>query len=283
MSRFPAGVAVLSAVLFVVPVVSAQNRGPMEEQRARQEEVNRLQGELTAARARLSAIQAAVRAKFETRDDYRALQAEIRQAQREFEQAREPVIAKLRQSEEYKRASEEARLASERVERQREGNPTTQPTNPEPIEQSLLDAITEKMEQKSDISRMEAKAIEQDEGARRAQERVKAASAKLNAIQTEYRAALLANPDWVVARDEVLAAQARMTGQAGGTGMGGRGQSSFNNNNVNPGAGSVVPGGPTQGPNPGGFVPGGTGLGEQPGVGVVPPPATQPSTTNPRN
>lgn len=285
MSRLASRVAMVAAVFAVIPIAEAQVRTPLEQQRVNQAEINRLQSDLSTARANLNVVEARIRSRFESRDDYRKVEAELRQAQREYDQARIPVLAKLRETEAYKQASEQARLASERVERERsvEGNPTTQPTSNEPISQSLLDAIVEKMEENSEITRMEGQAIEQDQTARQARDRLREVSSRLSAIRSEYRDALTADPEWQSARESFVQASARLASnsQTPRTEQPG---SSFNDPSLRPNSGGVVPGGPARN-TPGGFVPGGTGFGPGTGVGggVVPPPATQPLNPPPAN
>lgn len=198
--------------------------------------------QLEAAQRRLTAARAAVRAKFEASDEFQQAQRELNEAQQAYDAARAPVLAKLRETDEYKRAQQEAQLASERVEKERKeqtattGDPTTQPAAAtQPVSESLLDAVNKQMNERTDVSRMEADAVAHDDGAREAKARLDSASARMNAIRAKYQAALLNDSDFIAAQREVDAARVNGAGAGGATG-GTRGMSGGGN------GGSATPG-----------------------------------------
>lgn len=181
--------------------------------------------QLEAAQRRLSAARTAVRAKFEASDEYIQAQQELNDAQRAFDQAREPVMARLRETDEYKRAQHEAQLASDRVAKEREqeeqthGSPTTQPAAAtQPVPESLLDAVYKQMDERNDVSRMEAQAIAQDPTASKARAELEKASARIGAIRAKYNAALLNDPDFVAAQKAVDDARVNGAGSGGAVG-----------------------------------------------------------------
>lgn len=174
--------------------------------------------DLMAAESRLRTAQTAVRLRFEAEEEYIAARQELETAQKEFAEASEPVLARLRETGAYRRATEEARLASELVEREKAKDPAaTQPATTQPFEQSLLDAVQKRMEEQTEVSRLETTAIDNDGSARAAGVRVDAATARVGAIRSRYNAALMNDPEVMAARREVESARAMLRRGTGAT------------------------------------------------------------------
>lgn len=271
-SRRWRALAVVAVGVLPVSLVGAQVRStdPLPT-RPDQAEIARARAEIDTAQRRLQSATIAFRTRWEASDEFTSTQRELDAAQRAYDDARRPVLERLRQSDDYRRAQDEAQQASDRVRReqeadaQRPGSPATQPASDQPVDPRLADAAQRKLEQRTEVSRMEADALAKDPDVTKARQRLDEAARKSRDLQQRYQAALLNDPELVAARDQL--AVARANAQTAGNSNTGQSVTTppapFSGNTVSD------PANPTGGINPGGNT-------ATPPVSSPPAPTTRP-------
>ena len=99
---------------------------------------------------------------------------------------------------------------------------------PVPTDAGVVAAV-DKASQRSKLREMEEAAVAKDPNATAAQTKLSAATEKLKAMQLEFQAVLLNDPEYKGALDQVNAARARMI-EAGGADTGNNGYGNNGNN-----------------------------------------------------
>lgn len=243
----PIRLAVAIALLSGSAVAIAQNLGgAVPGDAAHRALVTAARGEQTRAQGVLRAAEARVRAGYKAQPELLAAEKAQKDAQVEFEACKKPVIAKLGDDPEYKQEKQtqddlEAKIQAEHAKAVAAQPETTRPAElpkdrkpdddktvtaekeslnvPVPTDAGVVAAV-DKANQRGKLRELEAAAIAKDPNTTAAQAKVQAADDKLKALQLEYRAVLLNDPDYKGALDQVNAARARVI-EAGGADTGG--------------------------------------------------------------
>ena len=183
-----------------------------QREAARRAAVQAAQGEVDRAQAMITAASARVRATWKANPDLLAAEKELADKQAAYDDARAPVIAKLQQDPAYQGIRVAAAKAEQQVAAARGNSPATQPAAPST---DVVDAAKEKLEVKSALSNIEDKAIAADPAASRAKADLDASREKMKAMQAQFQAVLLNDPEYKAALEQLNAARSRLTAASG--------------------------------------------------------------------
>ena len=204
----------------------------------------------------LDAAEKRIRASYKAEPELLAAETDLKAAQAELEATKGPIVAKLQDTPEYKQEKQaeddyEAKIQAEHAKAVAAQPDTTKPAPlpkdrdptddktltaekeslnvPVPTDAAVVAAV-DKANQRNKLRDMEEAAIAKDPKASQAQLKVDSATQKLKQMQLEYKAALLNDPEYKGALDQVQSARARVQAAAGsdvgatnGNGYGGNG------------------------------------------------------------
>jgi hypothetical protein len=204
----------LTALLFAAPLLAdgvimvPRDPNPSADAQrdaARQAAMKAAQGEVDKAQALVAAAANRIRAAWKANPDLLAAEKDLEAKQAAYAAARAPVIAKLEQDPAYRDARAAAADAEALVTQAKAAPRATQPTA------AVVDAATAKLEQKSVLREMEDKALAADETAAKAKADLDAAREKRRLLQLQFDAALLNDPEYKQALEQLNAAKSRLT------------------------------------------------------------------------
>ena len=186
---------------------------------ARRAAVTAAQGEVDRAQAAVEASIARVRATWKANPELINAERELATKQAAYDKARAPVVEKLKQDPEYRQAADQAAAADAAVKQEQAMRPpTTSPAHPTTIpvpSDTQVQAATEKLQQKSTLREMEEKAIAADPAAAQAKAELDAARERIKALNLQFDAIMLNDPEHKSAVDALQAARSRLTAASG--------------------------------------------------------------------
>lgn len=196
--RFIYPLRVLGAFAFATPFMTSPvigqvygpgvNRG--NDVRDNDDRVNAtMRAQQNQAKAQMEAARLKVHKTFEASPDYMTAQADVKKAQDAYEAASKPVLDGLRVKPEYQRAVEDEKSAKATVAARRDAKPGVTP-------EQITPKATEAMEAATEVTKMERDALASDGTAASAKAALDEATARLNALQAQRDAAVLADPTW---------------------------------------------------------------------------------------
>ncbi len=192
------------------------NNEAVQRDNARRAAVAAAQGEVDRAQAAVETSVSRIRANFKANPDLLAAQRDLSMKQAAFDKARQPLLAHLMEDTEYRLAAEQARAADAAVKQEQAAQrPTTGPTTLPAPSDAQVQAATEKLQQKSTLRDMEDKAVTADPAASAAKAELDSAREGVKALQLQFDAAVLNDPDHKSALDQLQSARSRLTAASG--------------------------------------------------------------------
>ena len=192
----------------VILVPRGDNVYNNERDAARRAAVQAAQGEVDRAHALMQAASNRIRAAWKANPDLLAAEKDLAAKTAAFEAAKGPVLAKLQQDPSYQQIKDAAAKAEAEVAAARGNRPATLPAAPPP---SVVDAAKEKLEVKSALNNLEDKAVAADPEATKAKAELDAAREKMQALQAQFQAVLLNDPEYKAAHEQLASARSRLT------------------------------------------------------------------------
>jgi len=194
---------------------NANNDAEAQRAAARRAAVTAAQGEVDRAQAAVESSLARVRANWKANPDLLAAQRDLAVKQAAYDKARQPIIDRLMQDPAYRAAADQARIADAAVKQEQAMRPATSPTTLPTPSDTQVQAATEKLQQKSALRDMEDKALSADPAATAARADLDASREKVKALQLQFDAAVLNDPEHKAAVDQLQAARSRLTAASG--------------------------------------------------------------------
>jgi len=183
------------------------NNDNTQREAARRQAILTAQGEVDRAQKLLDAATARVKANFNASADQTAAANDLKEKQAAFDKARAAVIERLKSDPAYQDAGQKARLAAGTV--QEEHAASSQPSA------TQVQASIEKLNQRSVQSEMEQKAIDADPIASQAQKDLEAARQRGQQNDAALKAAMLNDPDYKSAFEQLQTAKSHLTAATG--------------------------------------------------------------------
>jgi hypothetical protein len=160
-----------------------------------------MRAQQSQAKAQMEAARLKVHKTFEASPEWMTAQADVKRAQDAYDAASKPVLDALRANPEYQQAVEAERSAKATVAAHRQDQPGATPEQMAPRAEQALAAA-------SAVTTMEREALASDSNASTAKAKLDDATARLNALQAQRDAAVLADPDWQNAKKQLDGAAA---------------------------------------------------------------------------
>jgi hypothetical protein len=196
-------------------IVPDRDDGDNSRQNQRQRESRAARADVERAEASVRAAAARVRTSWKANPEMVAAEKELDEARQASDQERKRVVAALEKDPAYKQIKSQHATAAGDVRGEQDRVNATQPAASQPaaapVTSAQIEAATEKLEAKSELRNFEDRAVAADPPAAAAAARFEAAQDKLKALQLQLDAALVNDPEYKAAQDQLGAARTRLT------------------------------------------------------------------------
>jgi chromosome segregation ATPase len=160
------------------------------------------------ARANLNAVEARLKAAFESSPELTAAQANVDQARDALDTEKNRVVAGLADDPDYQAAVQQRKTAQAAIDQAHESTDVSQ--------DQIADLAEQSMQAKTAVNKMESQAMADDSAATAAKSKLASATSDLATLREKFADSMKTNPDWIAARkklDDAIAAASAASAQ----------------------------------------------------------------------